>query len=86
MVIKLDLTLATTDFKQACDSVRREMYNILIEFSLPMKLVKAGLHGASRKARHVNKYLAPSYLLHVDINLLLALPQNLGKLMSTRSK
>jgi spore coat protein U-like protein len=31
--------------------------------------VKAGLHGASREAMQVNKYLAPSYLLRVDINL-----------------
>jgi hypothetical protein len=29
-----------TDFKKACDSVRREvLYNILIEFGAPMKLV-----------------------------------------------
>jgi hypothetical protein len=28
------------DFKKACDSVRREvLYNILIEFGVPMKLV-----------------------------------------------
>jgi hypothetical protein len=28
-------------FKRACDSVRREvLYNILIEFGIPMKLVK----------------------------------------------
>jgi hypothetical protein len=38
VVIKLDLTLATTDFKKASDSVRREIYSILIEFSIPMKL------------------------------------------------
>jgi hypothetical protein len=31
-------------------------------------LLKAGLHGASREARQVNKQLAPSYLLRVDIN------------------
>jgi hypothetical protein len=31
--------------------------------------LKAGLHGASREARQVNEYLAPSYLLRVDINL-----------------
>jgi di/tricarboxylate transporter len=35
--------------------------------------LKAGLHGASRQARQVNKYLAPSYLLRVDILLLLLL-------------
>jgi hypothetical protein len=29
------------DFKKACDSVRREvLYNILIEFGVPMKLVR----------------------------------------------
>ena len=29
------------DFKKACDSVRREvLYNILIEFDIPMKLVR----------------------------------------------
>jgi hypothetical protein len=29
------------DFKKACDSVRREvLYNILIEFGIPMKLVR----------------------------------------------
>jgi hypothetical protein len=29
------------DFKKACDSVRREvLYNILIEFCIPMKLVR----------------------------------------------
>jgi hypothetical protein len=30
-----------TDFKKACNSVRREdLYNILIEFGIPMKLVR----------------------------------------------
>ena len=30
-----------TDFKKACDSVRGEvLYNILIEFGIPMKLVR----------------------------------------------
>jgi hypothetical protein len=29
------------DYKKACDSVRREvLYNILIEFGIPMKLVR----------------------------------------------
>jgi hypothetical protein len=29
------------DFKKACDSVRREvLYNILLEFGVPMKLVR----------------------------------------------
>jgi hypothetical protein len=29
------------DFKKACDSVRREvLYNVLIEFGIPMKLVR----------------------------------------------
>jgi hypothetical protein len=61
--------------------------------SAKFQAIKAGLHGASREARQVNNYLAPSYLLRVDINL----PKfwvkasnkqvNLfGKLMSTRSK
>jgi len=29
------------DFKKACDSLRREvLYNILIEFGIPMKMVR----------------------------------------------
>jgi hypothetical protein len=34
-----------------------------------IRLLKAGLHGASKEARQVNKYLAPSQFLRVDINL-----------------
>ena len=30
-----------TDFKKACDSVRREvLYNILIDFGIPMKVIR----------------------------------------------
>jgi hypothetical protein len=50
--------------------------------SLNSYTVKAGLHGA----RQVNKYLAPSYLLRVDINLLKFWGTASNKLMSTRSQ
>jgi hypothetical protein len=33
--------LLFTDFKKACDSVRREVfYNIIIEFDIPIKLIR----------------------------------------------
>jgi hypothetical protein len=52
------------DFKNACDSVRKEvLYNILIEFGVPMKLVrliKMCLNEMYSKAR-VGKHLSYSF-------------------------
>jgi hypothetical protein len=49
------------DFKKACDSVRREvLYNILIEFGVPMKLVrlmKMCLNKGDSEV-HIDKYLS----------------------------
>jgi hypothetical protein len=28
------------DFKKACDSIRKEVYSVLVEFGVPMKLVR----------------------------------------------
>jgi hypothetical protein len=51
------------DFKKACDSVRREvLYNILIQFEVPMKLVrliKMCLYETYIKVR-ISKYLSDS--------------------------
>jgi hypothetical protein len=44
-------------------------YDALQMWKLLFVTSVAGLHGASSKARQVYKYLAPSYLLRVDINL-----------------
>jgi hypothetical protein len=52
------------DFKKACDSVRTEvLYNILIEFWLPMKLVKRiKMHSNETYSEvHVHKHLSDSF-------------------------
>jgi hypothetical protein len=53
-----------TDFKKACDSVRREvLYNILIEFRVSMKLVKLinrCLNETYSKIR-IGKYLSDNF-------------------------
>jgi hypothetical protein len=49
------------DFKKANDSVRREvLYNILIEFGVPMKLIKMCLTEMYSKVR-IGKYLSDSF-------------------------
>jgi hypothetical protein len=54
------------DFKRAYDSVRREvLYNILIEFGVPMKLVqliKICLNETYRQV-HIGKYISDSFPL-----------------------
>jgi hypothetical protein len=56
------------DFKKAYDSVRREvLYNILIEFDIPLKLVrliKMCLNETSSRVR-VGKHLSDSFLLRM---------------------
>jgi hypothetical protein len=42
---------------------------LIFKISLTSLCNQGRLHGASREARQVNKHLAPSYLLRVDINL-----------------
>jgi hypothetical protein len=58
------------DFKKACDSVRREaLYNILIEFGVPMKLVrliKMCLNETYIKVRK-GKHLSDSFLIQNDL-------------------
>jgi hypothetical protein len=50
------------DFKRACDSVRREvLYNILIEFGIPMKL-RMCLNETYSKV-HIGKHLSDSFLM-----------------------
>jgi hypothetical protein len=53
------------DFKKACDSIKREiLYNFLIEFGLPMELVrviKICLNETNSKVR-IGKRLSDSFL------------------------
>jgi hypothetical protein len=55
------------DFKKAYDSMRREvLYNILIQFGVPMKLVrliKMCLNETYSKV-HIGKHLSDSFLIH----------------------
>jgi hypothetical protein len=55
------------DFKKAYDSIRREvLYNILIEFWLPMKLIwliKTCLNEMYSKV-HIGKHLSNNFLIH----------------------
>jgi hypothetical protein len=55
-----------TDFKKAYDSVRREvLYYILVEFGIPMKLVrliKMNLNETYSKVR-IDKYLTDNFLI-----------------------
>jgi hypothetical protein len=52
------------DFKKACDSIKREvLYNILLEFGLPKKLVrliKMCLNESYNKVR-IGKYLSDTF-------------------------
>jgi hypothetical protein len=54
------------DFKKACDSVRREvLYNIFIEFGIPMKLarlIKLCLNETYSKV-HIGKHLSDSFTI-----------------------
>jgi hypothetical protein len=58
------------DFKKAYDSVRREvLYNILIEFEVPMELVrliKMCLNETHSKVR-IGKHLSDSYILYKEL-------------------
>jgi hypothetical protein len=60
-----------TDFKKAYDSVRREvLYNILIEFGIPMKLerlIKICLNETYSKA-HMDKNVTDSIRIKIDLN------------------
>jgi hypothetical protein len=58
------------DFKKPCDSVRREvLYNILIQFGVPMKLVRLirmCLNETYSKVR-VGKHLSDSFLIQNEL-------------------
>jgi hypothetical protein len=58
------------DYKKAYDSVRREvLYNILIEFGIPMKLVrliKMCLNETCSKAR-IGKHLSENFLIQIGL-------------------
>jgi hypothetical protein len=64
MGVQRDSTSAFIDFKKAHDSVRREvLYNILIEFGVPMKpvrLIKMCLNEMYSKVR-ISKYLSDNF-------------------------
>jgi hypothetical protein len=58
------------DFKKACDSVRKEvLYNILIEFGVPMKLVKLINMCLNEKYSkiHIGKHLSDNVPIHNDL-------------------
>jgi hypothetical protein len=78
------------DFKEAYDSVRREvLYNILIQFGIPMKqvrLIKMCLNKAYNKVR-IGKYLSDNFPIQNDLkqgNSLLSLIFNFALEYSIR--
>jgi hypothetical protein len=67
---KMGVPQLFTDFKKAYDSVRREvLYNVLIEFGIPMKLVsliKMCLNKAYSNG-HIDKYSSDNFPIQKDL-------------------
>jgi hypothetical protein len=63
------------DYEKVCDSVRRELlYNILIKFGVPMKLI-------TLIKNHLNKtYIKPAYVQICQVNFQFPMVRNKGML------